>query len=343
MDRLNQSIYQIRYLEHCYTEQPALRIDKLSIPSNSIVGLIGPNGSGKSTLLKLLAFVEKPTSGEILFKGKPAEPFADSVRSQVALLAQESYLMKRSVFDNISYGLKKRKDKLHLKDRIYQALSWVGLPAESFAGRRWYELSGGEAQRVALAARLVLKPEVLLLDEPTTSIDGESIQLIKNASIRACREWGTTLVIANHDWMWLYEICDEILHLFKGRIFGVGMKNIVAGPWQTGADGKWEKILQGGQRIVALKPRDLNAVAVIEPDAILINPQDDKETPWDNILQGIISRLVLVKSTGDIVAIIIVDHITLTVILTKHQALSLNLYPDQEVFAAFSSLAVKWY
>jgi len=227
---LSSYIYQIYDLEHRYDGHPALKINTLSIKPASITGLIGPNGSGKSTLLKLLSFVEKPTRGKIYFKDELVEPFSDSVRFKVTLLPQDTYLMKRSVFDNISYGLKIRGDKNNHREQIYQALSLVGLPAEEFAKRQWYQLSGGEAQRVALAARLVLKPEALLLDEPTASVDADCAQLIKDASLRACREWGTTLVIANQDWQWLYDICDEIIHLFKGCILDAGMDNMGALP-----------------------------------------------------------------------------------------------------------------
>ena len=101
---MSQNIYQITNLEHYYNKTPALKINRFSISPASIIGLIGPNGSGKTTFLKLLAFVEKPTKGKIFFKGKAAEPFADYVRFQVTLLTQEPYLMKRSVFDNISYS-----------------------------------------------------------------------------------------------------------------------------------------------------------------------------------------------------------------------------------------------
>ena len=149
--------------------------------------------------------------------------------------------MKRSVFNNVAYGLRLRGEGGDVVDRVYEALSLVGLNSEDFARRPWYALSGGETQRVALAARLALKPKVLLLDEPTASVDSASAQLIKEASIRACQDLGTTLIVASHDWQWLYEICDDILHLFRGKISGTGRETIIFSPWQQLEPGKWGK------------------------------------------------------------------------------------------------------
>ena len=233
-------LYTIRSLEHAYAGGPTvLAIDQLSVAAGGILGLVGPNGSGKSTLLKLMAFVEKPTRGEIRFKGRRGEPFTDHVRFQVTLLTQEPYLMKRSVYENVAYGLKLRGDRRAWRPRVAAALSLVGLAPERFAARKWYQLSGGEAQRVALAARLALQPEALLLDEPTASVDAASAELIKAAVIRARDEWGATLVIASHDWQWLYGICDETLHLFRGRILESGADNLLFGPWEPGPDPWW--------------------------------------------------------------------------------------------------------
>ena len=101
-------------------------------------------------------------------------------------------LKKRTVYKNIAYGLKVRGDRDNLTQSVHDALNMVGLDPDAFAQRQWDELSGGEAQRVALAARLVLKPRVLLLDEPTASVDAASSELIRVASLRARSEWGTT-------------------------------------------------------------------------------------------------------------------------------------------------------
>ncbi len=336
-------IYQVCNLKHWYNTQPVLDIDNLTISRASILGLMGPNGSGKSTLLRLLGFIDSPTKGEILFKGKPGVPFSNAVRFKVTLLPQTPYLMKRSVYKNIAYGLKLRGDTNDYRKEIYKALDIVGLSGETFAERRWYELSGGEAQRVALAARIVLNPEVLLMDEPTASVDASSARLIRDASVQACRERGATLVIASHDWQWLYEVCDEVLHLFKGRSFGSGNESVIFGPWQPRNDGLWEKTLHDGQYIIVSKPPEKDSAAVISSDHITVGTwENDKKLAGNACLNGIISRLVLEKRSGRIITSILVENVPMTTRLTPAKVQELSLYPGQKVKLCYDPNSVKW-
>lgn len=211
-------IYELENVVQRYNGKPVLEIERLVLQPATITGLVGPNGSGKSTLLKLLGFVERPSAGVILFDGHRARPFDNAVRSRVTLLTQEPYLLKRTVFKNVAYGLKVRGDRGDWSPTVNDALVKVGLDPDRFARRQWNELSGGEAQRVALAARLALKPKVLLLDEPTASVDAASSELIRIASLAARTEWGATVVVASHDRQWLSDVCDEVLHLSDGKI-----------------------------------------------------------------------------------------------------------------------------
>jgi tungstate transport system ATP-binding protein len=257
------SIYEISALQQVYDAKTVLDIDHLTVQTGSIVGLIGPNGSGKSTLLRVMGLIEKPSRGSILFNGKPAEPLSPEARFQISLLPQEPFLLKRSVSGNVAYGLKLRGDTDKVTERIDQALAIVGMAAERFRHRPWYALSGGETQRVALAARLALNPKVLLMDEPTASVDAASAQRIKAAALRARRELGTTLVIASHDWQWLYEVCDESVHLFRGRIFGNGRETLAFGLWTDQGNGHWGKRLSDGQMLWVPEPPEREAAAVI--------------------------------------------------------------------------------
>jgi len=339
---LDRPIYEISSLKHSYAGKTVLAIEHLTVQPASIIGLIGPNGSGKSTFLRILGLIERPTQGKIHFNGREVEPFSDEARFLITILPQEPFLMKRSVFKNVSYGLKLRgngngRDIVH---RANEALSLVGLPFKDFARRPPYALSGGEAQRVALAARLALKPKVLLLDEPTASVDAASAQLIKDASLRARRELGTTLIVASHDWQWLYEICDEILHLFKGRIFGTGRETIVFGPWQKLGTGKWGKSLSDRQQLLVSEPPNREAAAVIDVLSICENGS----TPaGENIfLSGTVSRLSLERKTGQLFATILVGDLPFTVKLTSQQNNEHVIFPGKTISIRYRLDQIKW-
>jgi len=337
---LDTPIYEIRSLKHSYAGKTVLSIEHLAFQPASIVGLIGPNGSGKSTLLRMLGLIERPTQGKILFNGREVEPFSDEARFQITLLPQEPFLMKRSVLGNVSYGLKLRGNGMDIVQRANEALSLVGLPFKDFARRPWYALSGGEAQRVALAARLALTPKVLLMDEPTASVDAASAQLIKEASLRARQELGTTLIVASHDWQWLYEICDEILHLFKGRIFGTGRETIIYGPWRELGAGKWGKILTDGQKLFMPAPPDREAAAVI--DALSVSEDDAIVGCEDFVLHGMVSRLSLERKTGQLFATILVGDIPFTVRLTPQQNREHAIFPGRSVSIRYCLEHIKW-
>jgi tungstate transport system ATP-binding protein len=213
----NTAIYALKGVSQAYRGRTVLNINSLAIPRTSITGLTGPNGSGKSTLLRILAFLEDPLRGKVIFQSRPCSSRDQGIRRKVTLLTQEPYLLKRSVHANVAYGLKARGER-KTAERVAEALRLVSLSPAGFGKRSWHELSGGEAQRVALAARLVLRPDVLLLDEPTANLDAESAKQIKEASLAVRRDWGTTLVIASHDMNWLQSICDRILSLSDGLL-----------------------------------------------------------------------------------------------------------------------------
>ena len=334
-------LYEISGLRQVYRTQTVLHIDRLEIPQGAIVGVIGPNGGGKSTLLKLVGFVEKPSAGKIVFKGTPAEPFAPQVHRQVTLMPQEPFLLKRTVFNNVAYGLSVRKDTDTIKERVHEALAWVGLNGRDFAGRPWYALSGGEAQRVALASRLILKPEVLLLDEPTANVDAMSSQLIKDAALKARQQWGTTLIIASHDWQWLHEVADCTLHLFKGRLSGTGRETILFGPWEALGDGRWCKRLPDGQRLPVPQPPDDSSAARIA-NAVLRTGAGEATSTALPAVSGIVTRLALDNSSGDVLVSISAGGLPFTVALGQRQLRQLDIYPGNTVSVCYDPADVTW-
>jgi tungstate transport system ATP-binding protein len=212
-----ESVYELENVRQVYNGVTVLRIETLVVEPRSIVGVLGPNGSGKSTLLRLLAFLEPPAQGRIAYQGLPAHAGSLSLRRRVTLLDQSPYLLKRTVAGIVGFGLKLRGVRQR-GGRVRRALGMVGLDPDAYGQRRWHQLSGGEAQRVALASRLVLRPEVLLLDEPTANLDEESTERIRQAALAARREWGATLVLVSHDREWLLSVCERTLRLRKGAI-----------------------------------------------------------------------------------------------------------------------------
>lgn len=338
-------IYQIKDIDHYYGDRQVLAIEDVSVPAASIIGLIGPNGSGKSTLLRLMGFLEKPSYGSMFFKGEKVALKANDVRLRVTLLPQEQYLMHRTVFDNVAYGLKIRHDTSNLRGRVNEALSQVGLDPDNFIRRKWSALSGGEAQRVALAARLILKPEVLLLDEPTASVDAFSARLIRKASIQAREDWGTTLVVATHDWQWLHETCDTVLHLLHGRLFKGGLGCAVYGPWRIGQKDTLQKELADGQILVAPRPEEGKKVAVLDPAKLKITlPGKQPLLNWNvNTLNGFVSRLFLERNGETIQAAVKAAELVLTLRLERETVESLKLFPGKKVSIAYDPQEIEWF
>lgn len=208
-------VYQLNDIVCGYEGKPVLRVESLSLYDDGPVAFVGHNGSGKSTLLNLLAFLLPPISGELLFQGATA---GESGRGSLdaTMLLQDPYLLRRSVFENVAYGLKARGMK-DVRSRVVEALEMVGLSPD-FARREWYQLSGGEARRVALASRLALRTKVLLLDEPTANVDEESAQLIAQVILDARRMWGALPLIATHDLQWLDSVTQRRIFMRRGRI-----------------------------------------------------------------------------------------------------------------------------
>jgi len=193
-------MYRLNSIRKCYGSNVALDIEELTIAEGRLYTLTGANGAGKSTLLSILAFLLPPTSGEIFYAGNRVDWNPGSVeeyRRKVTLLHQSPYLFGGTVYDNVAFGLKARGVQGEAQQRrVDKALDGVGL--QGFRDRKARELSGGEAQRVAMARALVLEPEVLLLDEPLANIDRETTGLLETV-IASLPTQGTTVVMTTHD------------------------------------------------------------------------------------------------------------------------------------------------
>jgi energy-coupling factor transporter ATP-binding protein EcfA2 len=195
-----------------------LDIEQLSIASHKITALQGANGAGKSTLLKLLSFIEMPQQGLIIFSGKPyAKSSLQTLRKQVVLVAQKPYFLRGTVFDNVMLGLKFRSiPPRSAKKQVIESLEQVGL--SQFFNRPVADLSGGEAQKVALARAITLQPEVLLLDEPFSHLDQSSIQSLRQIIADYSLGDERTVIFSTHDGSHAENLAAEVIHLNSGKI-----------------------------------------------------------------------------------------------------------------------------
>ena len=335
-------LFHISDLTKKFSDRTVLDVPDLELGEGQIYGLQGPNGAGKTTLLNILALLEGPTTGTVFYKSIPvqySEPSLQPLRKQVVLVDQLPLLFTTTVFKNMEFGLKIRGiEKEERKRRIFKGLDMVGM--QDFVHAPAHQLSGGETQRVALAARLVLKPEILLLDEPTANVDVASAQQIKEAALMARREWNTTVIIASHDRDWLYDVCDQVLHLFKGRLFGSAGENVIFGPWHQYEGSQWEKRSPDGQCIHVPEPPQPDAVAMVELTSI-IGTSGSNQTGAHN-LKGMVSRLALEKTSTEIMATILIGNLPFTLKLPQQKIQQENLYPGQKVTLHYSPNSVKW-
>ena len=343
---MSTELYNISELSHRYGQRTVLRVDRLSLESGQILGLVGSNGSGKSTLLRLMALLEQPSQGRLLYKGVDSSRVSDAQRRDITLLLQVPYLLNRTVFANLAYGLKMRGQNNNLTQRVHQGLEWVGLDPKDFAQRSWQALSGGEAQRVALAARLVLRPQVLLLDEPVSSLDAASAVLVREAALMAQREWGAGLVIASHDLTWLYEVSDQVLHLQQGRPASRTPVNLLWGEWrETMPGGEWRSVLGDGQTLLApARPAHIDGQTPpgLAPGDIKAHHRPPEPDPSCNLLKGVVLQLCLERFSGDSLMQVKAGPWSLMVRMEKSHLAIQPIYPGMDIWLYFKKSAINW-
>jgi tungstate transport system ATP-binding protein len=218
---MSQNVYRLKNVSKQYDGRQILQVDHLEIYPGETFALVGPSGAGKSTLLRLLNFLERPTQGNIHFNGAMFGPERDvpiEIKRKVTTVFQRPLLLNRSVWSNVNFGLSLRSMR-NSTERTRSALKRVGLL--DLAKQRARTLSGGEAQRVALARAMVLKPQVLLLDEPTANLDPYNVGMIEDIVSSLNREEGTTLVLVTHNIFQARRLAQRVAFMLDGRLVEV--------------------------------------------------------------------------------------------------------------------------
>jgi sulfate transport system ATP-binding protein len=262
----------------------------LDIPAGELVALLGPSGSGKTTLLRIIAGLEVPDSGSVLFHGEDATE-ADVRERRVGFVFQHYALFGHmTIFENVAFGLRVRPkavrpDEATIRAKVAELLALVQL--DRLADRYPHQLSGGQRQRIALARALAVEPKVLLLDEPFGALDAKVRKELRRWLRRLHDEMHVTSVFVTHDQEEAMEVADRIVVMNQGRIEQdgapdevydhpaspfvlqfLGDVNLFRGASATGADGRDAAGFQGDARTAYVRPHELQVVAIAEPGSL---------------------------------------------------------------------------
>jgi putative ABC transport system ATP-binding protein len=201
----------------------------LSIHHTDVAAIVGPSGAGKSSFLRLLNRLDEPTAGTVIFKGQDYRHIPPrELRQQVGMVMQFPFLFPGTIAENIRFGPRQRGELMD-EQKIEQLLEQVSLPG--YAARDVQFLSGGEAQRVSLARTLANNPQVLLLDEPTSSLDEAAVHDIEQLLQAIIQSQRLTCVIVTHDMAQASRLAHKAFVLEKGQLVRQGpVQEIIDAP-----------------------------------------------------------------------------------------------------------------
>ena len=197
--------------------KPALDRLSLEIPSGELTALLGPSGCGKTTTMKMIAGLLEPTSGDVTFDGRSI--LRDKPEHRGVVMVFQNYLLfpYMSVADNVGFGLKMRGvARSEIEARVAEMLALVKLP--ELGRRRPSELSGGQQQRVALARALIVRPNVLLLDEPLSNLDAHLRFEMRDLIRTLQRDMGITTIFVTHDQEEAVVLADRVALILDGQL-----------------------------------------------------------------------------------------------------------------------------
>jgi len=356
------SLVEVIGLHHRYGPRPILQDINLSIDRGEVFALIGPTGAGKTTLLRIMDLLEVPSAGEIYFDGKYVprsgrQRFA--IRRRMSFIHQKPHVFNLSVCDNVACGLRWRREKKNkVVGKVGRILEMVGL--KGYENRNARTLSGGEAQRVALARSLVLEPDLLLLDEPTANLDPVSAEKIEQLISQVARQGNTTMIMATHDMAQGQLLADRIGVLLEGGLVQtgnatdifrsprnrevarlVGIENIIEGVIAANTEGiATVEVGNDSDRIgiqaVSDYPAGKEVYACIRPEDITLALSSTQSSARNSFQ----ARITQVATLGALSRIEIDCGFRLVALVTRMSAEDLDLQVGGEVHAAFKATGV---
>jgi iron(III) transport system ATP-binding protein len=208
---------EFRNVAKRYGQTPAVAGVSFTVEAGTLVTLLGPSGCGKTTTLRMIAGLELPSEGRILIAGRDVTSLGATERDVSMVFQSYALFPHMNVLENVSYGLRRSGlSRADAEKRAVDGLAQVGL--DGYAQRQPSELSGGQQQRVAVARALVLKPSVLLFDEPLSNLDARLRRQMREEIRELQQRLGLTVVYVTHDQQEAMAVSDRIIVMNAGRI-----------------------------------------------------------------------------------------------------------------------------
>ena len=218
---MENNILELRNVTKEYDGQVVLKGISFNVKEGEFITLLGPSGCGKTTILKIIGGSQKPNSGEILFEDKNLIPIPINKRQFNTIFQSYALFPHLNVFDNVAFGLTIKKTKKDIIEReVMRQIRQVGL--EGYENKKIDELSGGQKQRIAIARALVMKPKVLLLDEPMAALDVKLRKTMQKELKRLQQDIGITFIMVSHDQEEALSMSDRIVVMNQGTIQQIG-------------------------------------------------------------------------------------------------------------------------
>jgi tungstate transport system ATP-binding protein len=336
-----------------------LDIPYLGVPEGKVLCLIGPNGAGKSSLLLALSCLLKSFQGEIVFREKKigSNYTVFDYRRNLAMVFQEPLLFDTTVFENVAAGLKIRHATPdEVKSVVEEYLERFGIG--HLADRSARKLSGGEAQRTSLARAFAVRPEIIFLDEPFSSLDPPTRESLMRDLESVLSETRTTSIMATHDQMEALRLSDQIAVMNEGKIIQIGspaeVMNRPVDEFVASFVGT-ETILRGkvmgrnaGTILVSVSGRDIETVGdanpgesvilCIRPENVTVSTGSSKEiTSARNVFSCVVKRIVL---SGVVYKVELDCGFPLVTYVTNNAREDLSMQEGMDLTASFKATAI---
>jgi len=357
-----ETLLQARNLKVCRGGAQVLEVPSLDLRAGEVLALMGPNGAGKSSLLLALAGLLPPTSGELRFRGASLQSWGEreAFRRRMTMVFQDPLLFDATVAQNIASGLKLRG--VPVQERTPQVNDWAErLGLGELLDRSAHHLSGGEAQRTALARAFILQPEILFLDEPFSALDPQTREGLMEDLGRILAETGTTTVISTHDQGEAARLAHRLAVLQEGRIVQlgglrevmnhpddpfvatfVGMETLLKGQVVTCREGLISVRLRKGassREVLALGEAEPGRTVLVgvRPEHVALSLQTDNSSSARNVFPGSVTKVI---PRGPFFKIELDCGFFLTAYITAQSLSDLDLQPGRPVVASFKATSV---